>query len=421
MTFFLNDDLSRRRFIETAARSLLGVSLLPGLQRLAAAAPSKAQGKRMIYLFMTGAMSQIDTFDPKPESDVQGPTKAISTKVSGVQFGEFLPKVAAAANHLAVVRSLNTPTGAHDPGQYLMRTNYRKIASTSHPGWGSWMHKMHGRIHDSLPASVLVGGGQGPGYLGAKYAPVPIGDPSKGLENTRSPAYVSDTMFDQRMQLSTRFDLSFRRKTVNNVEVNGYDELYRDAIGLLRSKDLAAFDISQEPENVSEAYGESKFGRGCLLARRLIEHDVRYVEVSHGSWDHHVGISEELPEKCGDLDQGLSALLADLHSRGLLEETLVVVATEFGRKPKMNQNAGRDHHPAAFSCALAGAGIQGGQVYGATDGDAFYPDDDPVNIEDFNATIGKALGLPIDEEITSPAGRPFTIAHGGKPIKKLVG
>ncbi|EMI43715.1 MULTISPECIES: DUF1501 domain-containing protein [Pirellulaceae] len=423
MQFSNNEDLSRRAFVQSIAKSCLGVSLLGGLESVASAASasgSSKSNKRMIYLFMQGAMSQLDTFDPKPDSKMQGPTGVIQTKIPGVQFSEHLPKLAASADKLAVIRSMNSSTGAHGPGQYLMRTNYREIASTVHPGWGSWMHKVHGRMHQSLPASVQVGGGQGPGYLGTAYAPVPVGDPNKGLENTKSPDYMTNSLFDRRMKLAGTFDRSFRSRTSGNREVSGYDELYRDAIGLLRSKDLAAFDVMAESEQVREKYGNSKLGRGCLLARRLIEHGVRFVEVGYGSWDHHSDLVQNMTERGAALDQALSALLEDLEQRGLLEDTLVVVGTEFGRKPKMNERAGRDHHPAAYSCVLAGGGIQAGQVYGETDDDAFYADMDPVSVEDFNATIGTVLDLPIRKEFYSPSGRPFTIAHDGDPIKEII-
>jgi len=417
----MDDDLNRRQLMETTARSLLGVSILPAVNSWAAAQAPGGKTRRLIYLFMHGAMSHIDTFDPKPGTKAQGPTKTIKTKIPGIQFGQHLPKLASMANRLAVVRSLNTATGAHGPGQYLMRTSYKQIATTRHPGLGPWLQKTMGRIHPDLPPSVQVGGGEGPGYLGAKFAPVPIGDPAKGLQNTRQPAYLLDGQFSQRMKLAGKFDQTFRSRASTS-EVLGYDDLYREAISLLNSKDLAAFDITKEPKEKQDKYGSSRFGKGCLLASRLIQHGVRYVEVTHRSWDHHreLASTNNLPSKARDLDDGLSALLTDLNSKGLLDETLVVVATEFGRKPNINQNAGRDHHPAAFSCVLAGAGIRGGQVFGATDDEAFYVADKEVAPQDFNATIATALGLQVNKQIHSPDGRPFTIADKGQPIKALL-
>lgn len=417
----LDHEMNRRRVMEITARSLLGVSILPVLNQWASAAPPSGTKRRLIYLFMRGAMSHIDTFDPKPGTEAQGPTKTIKTKIPGIVFGEHLPKLAGIANQLAVIRSMNTETGAHGPGQYLMRTSYKQIASTRHPGMGPWLQKTMGRIHPELPPSVQVGGGEGPGYLGAKFAPVPIGDPAKGLQNTRQPSYLLQGQFDQRMKLASKFDQTFRSRATTS-EVVGYDDLYREAISLLNSKSLVAFDITKEPKATQDKYGSSRFGKGCLLASRLIQHGVRYVEVTHNSWDHHRDLTNDrnLPGKCRDLDTGLSALLADLKAKGLLDETLVVVATEFGRKPNINQNAGRDHHPAAFSCVLAGAGIRAGQVFGETDEKAFHVADKDVTPQDLNATIATALGVPIDKQIHSPDGRPFTIANNGTPIQALL-
>ena len=415
------DDISRRSFMTSAARAALGVSILPfGLGASNAAQARTGKAKQVIYLFMTGAMSQLDSFDPKPKSDVQGETGVIRTKLPGVQFSEHMSNLAGLANRIAVVRSLSTTTGAHAPARYLMRTSYRPIATTKHPGIGSWMQKTHGRLSRELPPSVQIGGGVGPGYLGDEFAPVPIGDPARGLQNTKSPSYLTDKSFDKRMQLSGVFDSGFRQRSKKNSKVNGYDDLYRDAIKLLRSDDLKAFDINQEPKAAQEAYGTSRFGRGAMLARRLIENGVRYVEVSSGGWDMHRDLFSNGPDRFKELDRVAAALLKDLQSRGLLDSTLVVIGTEFGRKPKINQNNGRDHHPAAFSSMLAGGGVRGGQVYGSTDEKAFYVEDDAMSVEDFNSTIAKAVGIPHDEEIFSPDGRPFTLGNGGAPVDKLL-
>lgn len=428
------DDLSRRQLMADMARYCLGVTVLPvgfasvldaaqKAEKKKPAAKSSGNGapaKHLIYLYMQGAMSQLDTFDPKPKSKVQGDTKPIQTKIAGVQFGENLPELAKLADKLAVINSMNTTTGAHEPARYLMSTSQKPIATTRHPGLGSWVHKSLGRIHKELPVAVHVGGGIGPGYLGAEFAPVPVGDPSLGLQNTKSPSYLKDSAFDKRMQLSNAFDTDFRKLAKNNSKVEGYDDLYKDAIHLLRSADLSAFDISKESDEAKKAYGDSRFGKGVLLARRLVEHGVRYVEVSLGSWDHHNDLWDRLPNLAGDLDRAASQLITDLNSKGLLKETLIVIGTEFGRKPEINQNTGRDHHPAAYSCVLAGGPIQGGQVWGKSDENAFRVDSDGVTPQDFNATIASAMGIPHDKEIHSPDGRPFTLGNKGTPISKLL-
>ncbi|MEC7566561.1 MAG: DUF1501 domain-containing protein [Planctomycetota bacterium] len=417
------DAVQRRRFMAQVATSLLGVTAFEEFARAADSDKAKATkpAKQIIYLFMTGAMSHLDTFDPKPGAAVQGDTTAINTKISGVKVSQYFPKLANLTNDLAIVRGMSQETGAHGPAQYLIRTSYDEIATTHHPGLGPWIQRLDGRISNTLPASVNIGGKAGsPGYLGAKFAPVPIGDPNKGLENVTMPKYLKDQHFDRRLDLSKTFDKGFRLHAKDNSHVNGYDDLYREAVGLLRSNAITAFDITKEEESIKEKYGKNRFGQGCLLARRLIENGVRFVEVTNGGWDMHRGLNDSITSKGPELDNAVSALLTDLKQKGLLESTLVVVATEFGRTPKINVNAGRDHHPAAFSTILAGGGIKTGQVYGVSDSDGFYVEDQNVSVQDFNATIAAAMGLEHDEEIYSPTGRPFTIANGGSPIGDLL-
>jgi len=196
--------------------------------------------------------------------------------------------------------------------------------------------------------------------------------------------------------------------------------MYDDAVRIMQSKDLQAFDLKQEDEMTRERYGKDSFGQGCLLARRLIEHDVRAVEVSYGGWDMHNGVFLEAPEKCAVLDQAMGALLTDLERIGKLDDTVVVLTTEFGRTPRINQNAGRDHYPKAFSSVLAGGGIKGGTVYGKTDEGGENVIENAVKIPDFNATIAYAMGLPLDQILYSPSKRPFTVAHKGEPVLDLL-
>ncbi len=273
-----------------------------------------------------------------------------------------------------------------------------------------------------MPASVSIGGkGGSPGYLGAKYAPVPVGDPNQGLQNVKMPSYLKEDHFDRRLSLTASIDQNFRALAQNNQHVTGYDDLYREAVGLMKSDGLKAFDLNEEDDSVRDKYGRNRLGQGCLLARRLVESGVRFVEVISGGWDMHRGVFDSMANKGPEMDNAVGSLLEDLKQSGMLKNTLVVIGTEFGRKPNINVNVGRDHHPAAFSTVLAGAGIRGGQVYGQTDSDAFYVEDQSVSVQDFNATIAKAIDLPYEEEIFSPTGRPFTISNGGTPIKEIVG
>jgi hypothetical protein len=418
------DTLSRREVFGRVARATLGVGLVPALshQLEAAADGTKPHAKNIIYLMMQGAMSHLDTFDPKPGRDEQGETKTIPTKTPGIVFGQSLEKLAGLSDRLAVVRSLTTETGAHEQGQYLMRTSYPMINSIRHPAFGSWAVHAMGKISKDLPSYVLVGNGNdhpGAGFLDPSLTPVPVADPTKGLENTVRPRYLSEKNFDRRLALADRIDRDFKQRYAGR-QLDAYNQLYKDAVRLMGSVDLQAFDIAQEKPEVRDRYGDSKIGLGCLLARRLVESGVRCIEVEFGSWDMHRDVFDEMDEKGPQLDRAMAALLEDLEQRGLLASTLVVLATEFGRTPRINENAGRDHHPGVFSCVLAGAGVQGGAVYGQSDERGFRPDKDPVSVADFNTTIAAACGLPYEKEFHAPNGRPFKIGGGGKPISAVL-
>ena len=422
----LHDDLLvRRAFLGRAAGAAFGLTLVDGFAGRPAAADQPAlapAGINVIYLMMRGAMSHIDTFDPKPGREEQGETRAIATKVPGVQFGEHLPRLAGLADRLAVIRSLTTETGAHEQGTYLMRTSYPQINSIRHPSFGSWAVHVLGKRSRDLPGYVLVGNGNehpGCGFLDPAVTPVPLADPERGLENISRPSYLSEGNFERRLALADRLDRDLKQHYAGR-QIEAYDRMYVEAVRLMGSGDLAAFDISREDEQTRERYGRSKLGQGCLLARRLVESGVRCVEVEMGGWDMHRDLWEELPEKVGELDAAMAALLEDLASRGLLGSTLVVLATEFGRSPKINENAGRDHHPAVFSCVLAGAGVKPGVVYGASDARGHAPDRDAVSVADFNATIAAACGLPWDKAFVAPNGRPFKVGHDGKPITAVL-
>ena len=418
--------LDRRRFLEFAASSLLGVSVLPGLASAVAAAPEKAGGKakRLIYLFMSGGMSHLDTFDLKPGHPNQGETKPISTSVPGLQISQHLPTIASQFDKIAAVRSLYTQTGDHQAGEYLMRTSYDEIATERHPSLGPWIQQLKGRQNKTLPDTVLIGAPArhpGAGFFDPTFSPLPIGDPNSGLENTRAPAYLTDESFGKRVDLINAFDKKFRDR-FRLRKVQTYTDFYTEATSLLSSGELKAFDLTQEKPEDRDRYGRDTFGQGCLLARRLIENNVRCVEVTCGGWDMHSSIftGGNLPVRAGLMDQAVGNLIKDLSSLGLINETLIVLTTEFGRSPGINYNAGRDHHPAVFSGMLAGGGIKGGQLYGKSDAAGHGVEKDGVSPANFNATIAAALGLPLDKIVNSPTGRPFKVAHDGVLIKELI-
>ncbi len=423
------NEFSRRHFVNRAAKTFLGVSALANLpgQLFAAGAGASTlkqlpTAKQVIYLYMSGGMSHIDTLDPKkPGTEVMGPNKRISTAVDGMFFTDNLRRLKQHAPKLAVINSMTSTQGAHQQGNYFMHTSYEMRSSIKHPAMGAWTLKFQGKNHPEIPANVLIGGDSnhpGSGFLESNLSPVALTDPSGGLPNAKM--RLEEEHFNFHLNLAKKLDTPFIEK-YNQKNVRAYSAMYDDAVSLMKSRDLKAFDLADEPDGLKDRYGRENFGQGCLLARRLVEHGVRFVEVSFGSWDTHSSNFVTLPEKADVLDEALSALLWDLDRRGMLDDTLVVLATEFGRTPEINTNEGRDHHPKAFSCLLAGGGIKRGTIYGKTDerGDSIL--ENPVTIPDLNATIGYALGLPLDQIVYSPSMRPFTVADKGKPVAGLFG
>ena len=421
-----SDELTRRSFMSKTASSLLGVGLMPGItggsafaQATAAAAKKRPTARNVIYLYMAGGMTHLDTFDPKPGAETQGPVEAIRTKADDVMISEYLPGLASQMDKAALIRSMTTTQGAHAQGNYFMHSSYVMRGTIRHPDMGAWLQKLDGRPNRTLPGSVKIGGsGNGAGFMGPKFAPLVLNNPNEGLRNSKLREGLSEKDFADRLMLADAFDKKFH-ETYKHKTVRAQSEMYDDAVRLMRSEDLKAFDLTQESEATRENYGNNSFGQGVLLARRLVENDVRFVEVSLGGWDTHSNNFPSVSQRASVLDQALSTLLADLTRRGMLDETLVVVATEFGRTPRINQNNGRDHYPSAFSTLLAGGGIRGGQTYGLTDETGERVIENKVQVPDFNATIAHALGLPLDKVVLSPSKRPFTVAHKGRPILDL--
>ncbi len=424
------DELTRRGFVLNIAKTCLGVSVLGAMSQRANAVPfdgaSKAKqigtAKNVIYLYMSGGMTHLDTFGCVPGADTMGSTKAIPTSADGVQIGELLPNTAKMMHHGVIINSLTSTQGAHAQGNYFQHTGYTMRGATRHPSMGAWLQKFQGKGNAALPGSVIVTGDSkhpGGGFFEAAFQPLIVNNPAAGLQNGHRLASLSESDFDYRLNLSAKLDQSFQ-SAYNYKNVRAYADVYKDAVDVMKSEDLVAFDLNKEPETMHDLYGSDSFGQGCLLARRLVEHGVRFVEVNLGGWDMHQDIYTRLPEKAGTLDQGLSALLGDLDRRGLLQDTLVVLTSEFGRTPKINQNSGRDHYPKAFSSVLWGGGVKGGMVYGKTD-KGIEVTEDKVAVPDFNATIAYALGLPLDVVLYSPSKRPFTVADKGQPVTALFG
>jgi hypothetical protein len=407
--------LERRQFIERCALGAFGLSVLPNLATGAESSTGNGFGKakRIIFLQVKGGMSHIDTFDPKV-GPTKGPGDAIRTKAD-FQVTEYLPKTAQIADRISVIRSMSAKVGVHGPAQYFMRTAFTERNTIKHPNLGAWAQHYLGSSHKTLPSSACINTSpkNGNGFFPTAFSPIPILDPQKGLRNIKTRGGSEDLR--ERLALSEKLS-SFFSARYPDQRVKSYREFYDNTLRLLRSKDLDSFDLTKEPVSIREKYGVNKFGQGCLLARRLVETGVRFVEVATDGWDMHNNLQGEMEDLSPSFDQAYAALIADLDNRGLLDSTLVVLATEFGRKPNFNGN-GRGHYPICFSSVLAGGGVKRGFVYGSSDKEGAYPDD-PVTVHDLHATIGWAAGLPLKKVFQSDSGRPFVV--GGTKAKPVL-
>lgn len=426
-TGLLSDERDRRDFLIRAAGGLLGlrfsVAFLADSEAAEVAPAGGGTAKNVIYLYMDGGMSHVDTWDPKP-GDVAGPTRTIPTDVTGVALGEYLPRTATVMRHGSLVRSLTSTQGAHEQGNYYMHTSYELRGTIGHPCLGAWLSHFRGPGNTTLPASVYVGNASrhpGAGFFPPEHAPLFVSDPDRGVADLERQEGLSARQQEARMRLAARLDEGFMRSFGGHRSVAAHAEAYDGAFRMMASRDVAAFDLTREKPETRDAYGRDPFGQGCLLARRLVESGVRFVEVSLHGWDTHSGNFVTTPDLCRKLDAGLASLVTDLHDRGLLDETLVVVTTEFGRSPQINGALGRDHYPKAFSAALFGGGVRQGHVHGSTDERGEEVVDGLLTIPDFNATLAFALGLPVEQKVISSAGRPFTLADKGKPDTSLFG
>jgi hypothetical protein len=384
------------------------------------AADLRRRGKACILLWMQGGPSQFETFSPKPGHANGGETKALSTAVPGIEISENFPKVAGMMQHMALIRSMTGKEGSHPRATYLLHTGYLPTASVKYPALGSIAASELGDAKLELPAFVRVGNVQnssGGGLLGAEFDPFVMPVAGKLPANTRLPSEVG--RFERRLDLLTRLETEFAAEA--GPEVADHQKLYRKAARMIESPQMKAFDLAAEPEKIRAAYGTSQFASGCLLARRLVEAGVTFVEVVADGWDTHFdnfGTSRRL---AAGVDQPFAALIADLESRGLLETTLVVWMGEFGRTPRINPRAGRDHFPRAFNVALAGGGVRGGQVIGKTDAGGTEVVDRPVSVPDLFRSLCQGLTIDPAKENMSTIGRPIKLVDGGKAVEGLFG
>lgn len=408
---------NRRTFVRFGLGGLAAALMRPSSAFATSPAAAKAKAKACIVLFMHGGASQLDTWDPKPGRDTGGEFRAIRTTLPGVRVSEHLPLLAKQMRKIAVLRSLTSREGNHDRARYLMHSGYPPQGGVVHPSLGSLVASS--RDPGALPGYVSVAGpGQGAGILGAQYAPFVVADPTGPVKNLRLARGVDEERLRSRVEMWRRLEGRYSAR-VGGPEVEGHRAIVEQALAMMGSPELSAFELDSEPDAIRRPYGPTPFGQGCLLARRLVESGVPFVEVSLKGWDTHENNFERVKKLSAELDAGMSALLDDLEGRGLLESTLVLCVGDFGRTPTINARGGRDHFPKIAAAALAGGGIRGGQVIGETDADGMEIVERPIAVPDLFRTLAGLVGLDPEETRMSAAGRPLTTVDGGSIIDGL--
>jgi hypothetical protein len=424
---------NRRRFMmQVGYVGALGLSLGDYFTRAARAQASgskiKATAQSVIHIFMPGGMAHQESFDPKPFAPVEyrGPMNSIDTKIPGCRINEALTKTAQIADKITICRSMTHGEAAHERGTHNMFTGYKPSPALQFPSMGSVVSHEYGP-RNNLPPYVCIPSMPtnyaGSGYLSSAYGPFSLGsDPAAGgfqVQDLALPGGVDADRFAKRQKLLDAVDSHFA-KVEKSDAVGAMDSFYQRAYALISSpKAREAFNINAEDGKLRDAYGRNTAGQRMLMARRLVEAGVRFVSLSYGGWDFHANITASRPSLV-EFDQAFAMLITDLEQRGLLQSTLVMVSSEFGRTPKINATAGRDHWPKVFSIVLAGGGIKRGFVYGTSDATASEPENDPLQVEDLAHTVYHCLGIDAEKELVAPGPRPIEIVNGGNLVKDLV-
>lgn len=419
--------LNRRAMLQVTG--VASASWLTPLAHALAARDEKLRGRQpaqsVILLWLAGGPSQLETFDPHPASRIAGGTRAIATAAKKIQLAEGLEQLAEQMEHVSLVRSIKSREGDHERGTYAIKTGYVPDPTAVHPSIGAiCCHELPQALPDGrrpdIPRHVSILPNQWPGrggFLGDQYDAFKTFDPAQKVPDVT--ARVADPRYEQRLEDLSVIERAFARGRSSLIQATEHRRTVERARRMMTSDQLQAFELSGEPAELRAAYGDTPFGRGCLAARRLIETGVRCVEVTLGGWDTHTKNHEGCREQLKILDPAFATLIRDLHERDLLEQTVVLCAGEFGRTPTINKLEGRDHWPHGFSVALAGGGIRGGKVIGATDPEGSKNVEDEHKIADVHATILTALGLDPHKENVSPAQRPIKLADG-EPIGALL-
>lgn len=414
-------EISRRCFVKTGISSFLG---LVAMQHFSTDSPAQfgdaiPRAKQCIVLFMSGGASQLDTFDPKPGTKNGGPFRDIRTSVNGIRVAEHLPRVAEQAHHLAIIRSMVSREGNHERARYLLHTGYAPGGTVRHPPLGSLASYYLSDEHSDLPSSVNINSPTySGGLLGATHDPFLIKNPMEPVDDISYPSQMDTHRFRERLKMLKTIEADFIAKRTGR-STEAHEAIYKKADQLINSAQIDAFQLDEEPMALREAYGLNRFGQGCLMARRLVEAGVKFVEVSLDGWDTHENNFERTEELLAMVDPGFAMLLKDLEDRDMLEDTLVLWLGEFGRTPRINNNEGRDHHTNGWAAVLAGGGTRGGQVIGGTNGDGTAVVSGAVRVPDLFASLCFALGIDAGAENYSRSGRPIPVVDDGSVIDEL--
>lgn len=410
--------LSRRGFLQGIGAGAMAAGL--SFTDLMAVHADDLRKRQMacILLWMAGGPSQFETFDPKPDHANGGKTEVIQTAVPGITIAKGWEKVAAQMKDIALIRSMTNKEGNHQRATYQLHTGYAPTGTVKHPNFGCVAAAELGDPKFDLPHIVSVGGvSVGAGMLGVAYEPFNVGDPNRPPANVTLP--TPPDRFVRRLNLMETLEKEGFERAGAADRVKEHTSLYRQTKGMVLSPRMKAFDLANEDATLRDAYGRNPFGQGCLLARKLVEAGVTFVEVRSNGWDHHQQIHDNMAKNAGTVDPGFGTLISDLKQKGMLDRTLVIWMGEFGRTPKVNPNAGRDHFPRVFNIALGGGGIKGGQVIGASSPDGTAVKDHPVEVNDLLTSLCHSLKIDPKKENMSPLGRPIKIVDGGKVVKEL--
>tara|TARA_A100001201_G_scaffold124681_1_gene108796 strand:- start:133 stop:1440 length:1308 start_codon:yes stop_codon:yes gene_type:complete len=427
--------LGRRSFLQVGFLGGLGISLSDYFYMQKAQADQKfyesieGPAKSVIFIYLPGGMAHQETFDPKPFAPIEyrGSMSSIETVVPGIRLNETMSKTAKVADKISIIRSMTHGEAAHERGTHNMFTGYRPSPALQYPSMGSVVAHEFGPRHN-LPPYVCIPNQPnefaGTGYLSSSFSGFSLGsDPaSQGFQvrDLKLPDGVNDNRFGTRRNMLSAVNDYFASKEKSD-SLDAVDSFYNRAYGLISSeKAREAFDINKEDASVRDKYGRNTAGSRMLLARRLVEAGTRFVTLTYGGWDMHDNIESGIRRQVPALDQGFAALIEDLDARGMLDSTLVCIASEFGRTPKINATAGRDHWPKVFSVVMAGGGIQKGITYGSSNATASEPEDNALTVEDWAATIYNRIGIVADKELMAPGDRPIEIVDGGKVIQDLI-